>query len=81
MTESVSAICFPREDPHFARTVHALVDPDPEPVLAAVQALLRDTYPLAVVRSRHPLACFDGQQVWYVFRDGSVLASDEGSTP
>ena len=30
---------------------------------------------MAVVAPRHDLAAIDGAQVWYVFRDGSMVAS------
>lgn len=75
MAESVSAVCFPRDDQQFARSVHVLVVLGGEPVMAAVQALLREAYPLAVVSARHPLASFDGRRVWYAFRDGRMVAT------
>jgi hypothetical protein len=34
----------------------------------------RGSHPLAVVAKRHYLAAIDGAEVWYVFRDGSMVA-------
>jgi len=69
------AVCFPRDDEVFAARVKACLDGSNGngPFPAAIQALLRETYPLAVVAPRHDLAAIDGAAVWYVFRDGSML--------
>ncbi|MEO6350424.1 MAG: hypothetical protein ABIP53_07215 [Candidatus Limnocylindrales bacterium] len=48
---------------------------------ATVQALLRETYPLAVIRIRDEFAAFDRGTVWYAFRDGSVVPVATGETP
>ena len=70
------AVCFPRDDKAFAAHVQACLDGSigNEPFRAAVQALLRETYPLAVVAPRHHLAAIDGAQLWYAFRDGSMVS-------
>jgi hypothetical protein len=70
------AMCFPRDDETFASRVQTCLDGSigNEPFQAAIQALLRETYPLAVVAPRHDLAALDGAQVWYAFRDGSMVA-------
>jgi hypothetical protein len=75
MNELPLAVCFPRDDPGFAERVQVLFDGSPfeRPFAAAVQALLRETYPLAVISPRHELATLDGGRVWYAFRDGSAL--------
>jgi hypothetical protein len=75
MNESPLAVCFPRDDRAFVERVETLLDgPHPEgPFAAAVQALLRETYPLAVISPRHQLAALDGRRVWYAFRDGSAV--------
>ena len=78
VTGPVSAICFPPDDPRFVGHVRDLIDAPGEPLLAAVQALLRETYPLAVLSPRHPVAALDGRRVWYAIRDGSVLADADG---
>lgn len=75
MNELPLAVCFPRDDQRFAERVQILFDgSDPaRPFAAAVQALLRETYPLAVISPRHELAALDGGRVWYAFRDGSAV--------
>jgi hypothetical protein len=83
MNELSLAVCFPHDDRGFAERVQSLFDgSDPErPFAAAVQALLRETYPLAVISPRHGLAALDGGRVWYAFRDGSVVAYVDRETP
>lgn len=80
MNESPRAICIPRNDPGFAERVRSLLDGShsEEPVAAAVQALLRETYPLALISPRHRLAALDGARVWYAFRDGSAVPKVDG---
>ena len=77
------AACFPRDDLAFAERVQVLFDGGhaEQPFVAAVQALLRETYPLAVISPRHELAALDRGSVWYVFRDGSALPSVDRETP
>jgi hypothetical protein len=72
--ESPLVVCFPRDDPGFVERVRALFDGShsDRPFAAAVQALLRESYPLAVISPRHELADLDGCRVYYVFRDGSL---------
>ena len=79
MNETPQAICFPRDDPGFAEYVQTLLDgsDSEEPFAAAVQALLRETHPLAVISPRHDLAAIDGKRVWYAFRDGSLVRDVE----
>lgn len=70
----VSAICFPEDDAVFVSQVRQLVratDAD-MPLHAAVEALLRESYPLAVISPRQSMAAVDGAEVWYVFRDGGL---------
>jgi hypothetical protein len=76
------AVCFPRDDLRFAERVQTLLDGShaEEPFGAAVQALLRETYPLAVISPRHELAALDGARVCYAFRDGSVVPAVDGDT-
>ena len=75
MTEEVRAVCFPREDEVFVDHVRSLMgaatSPD-EPLRAAIEATLRDSYPLAVVAARHPFAALDDRPTWYVYRDGGI---------
>ncbi|CAN5685628.1 hypothetical protein BH23CHL8_BH23CHL8_23080 [soil metagenome] len=81
MTEAVRVVCFPHEDHAFVVRVRQLVIAPialGEPGLAVVEALLRESYPLAVVSQRHPLAALDRGRVWYVFRDGSIAPRPEG---
>jgi hypothetical protein len=72
VSETPRAVCFPRDDPLFAERVENLLDDAHAegPFPAAVQALLRESYPQAVIRPRHDLAAFGGEGRWYVFRDG-----------
>jgi|GEM_PF-2452534 len=80
MTLAVSAVCFPPDDVAFAGVVERLVEAVAgEEVTAAVEAVLRESYPLARIAARHELAALDGRRVWYCFRDGvarSVPASE-----
>ena len=80
MNELPLAVCFPRDDPGFAERVEILFDgsPSERPFAAAVQALLRETHPLAVISPRHELASIDGARVWYAFRDGSLVPTADG---
>ena len=82
MNELPLAVCFPRDDPGFAECVQTLLDGSPSewPFAAAVQALLRETYPLAVISPRHELTALDGRRVWYAFRDFSAVPNVEGDT-
>ena len=73
MTGQVRAVCFPHDDDVFVAHVEQLIDVLGEPMTAAVEALLREQYPLAVVSPRHQVASVDGGRVWYVFRDGAIL--------
>ena len=79
MNQSPLAVCFPREDGEFAVRVQTLLDGSQSewPFAAAVQALLRETYPLAVISPRHEPA---GARVWYAFRDGSAVLDIDGDT-
>jgi hypothetical protein len=43
---------------------------------AAIEAMLRETYPLAVIWPRQAMASIDGLRVWYVYRDGSFLSAE-----
>ena len=83
MADVVRAVCFPRDDAAFVARVQQLIHPPAaeEPLLAAVEALLRETYPLARVSPRDPGAALDGKRVWYVFRDGTVLPTYLPETP
>ncbi len=82
MNESPLAVCFPRDDGEFAARVQTLLEGShPEwPFAAAVQALLREAYPLAVISPRHELAGRDGRRVWHAFRDFSTVLDVEGDT-
>ncbi|CAN5171233.1 hypothetical protein BH24CHL7_BH24CHL7_07600 [soil metagenome] len=72
MTGQVRPICFPRSDVRLAACVQdALEAAMPEPLAAAVEALVRGTYPLASISVRHAMAALDGRLVWYVYRDGA----------
>ena len=77
---SPRAVCFPRDDPAFADHVQGLFAGShaDRPFAAAVQALLRETYPQAVISPRHELADHDGGPVCYVFRDGSAVPAASG---
>lgn len=82
MNELPLAVCFPRDDGEFAARVQTLLDGSHSewPFAAAVQALLRETYPLAVISPRHELAALDGGRVWYAFRDFSTVLNVDGDT-
>ena len=73
------AVCFPRDDGGFAARVQTLLEDSHAewPFAAAVQALLRETYPLAVISPRHEPA---GTRAWFAFRDGSAVPSVDGDT-
>ena len=75
VSELPVAVCFPLDDPGFAERVHTLLGgPHLEPPFAAaIQALLRETYPLAVIHARKEFAALDREQVWYAYRDGSMV--------
>ena len=79
MNESPLAVCFPRDDAEFAAGVQTLREGSrcEWPFAAAVQALLRETYPLAVISPRHEPA---GVRVWYAFRDFATVPSVDGDT-
>ena len=83
MNELPLAVCFPRDDPGLAERVPTLFDGPHarRPFAAAVQALLRETYPLAVISPRNELASLDRGSVWYVFRDGSAVPNVDRETP
>lgn len=82
MTEPVSTLGFPEEDIEFARHVGDLVQTAPVAgfVEAAVEAMLRETYALAVISRRAAIAAVDAKDVWYFFRDGSVVPRAGEST-
>ena len=82
VNESPLAVCFPRDDAGFAERVRIHCDGSnsERPFAAAVQALLRETYPLAVISPRHEFAALDGRRVWYAFRDGSAMPHVDGHT-
>ena len=82
VNELLVAVCFPRDDPGFAERVQILFEGShsERPFAAAVQALLRETYPLAVISPRHEFAALDGRRVWYAFRDGSAMPNIDGDT-
>ena len=83
LNEPPLAVCFPRDDPGFAECVQTLLDGSHAewPFAAAVQALLRETYPLAVISPRHELAALDGRRVWYAFRDFAAVPNVDRDTP
>jgi hypothetical protein len=74
--------CFPSDDDAFAARVQTCLDGSSGegPFPAAIQALLRETHPLAVVTARHPLGGIDDTRVWYAFRDGSIVPIVDGDT-
>jgi hypothetical protein len=86
MTEQVRAICFPHDDEAFVTHVRSLIAPQAMPdarLRAAVEAALRESYPLAVISVRHPFAALDTRPTWYVYRDGGVAqaeAAADGAT-
>jgi hypothetical protein len=75
LTDKVRAICFPRVDLTFDTHVRELLEavPDRAPLWAAVEATLRETYPLALISPRMGFAALDAEMVWYVYRDGTFL--------
>ena len=78
-TRGITLLCFPAQDAVLATIAsrHAASLQDPTPT--ALQALLRDGYPQAIVRPREPFAALHGGAAWYVYRDGrySPFASDD----
>ena len=76
------ALCFPRDDHGFAERVQILFDGSyaERPFAVAIQVLLRETYPLAVISPRHELASLDRELVWYAFRDGSAVPNVDRET-
>lgn len=67
-------VVFPDDDLAFRAHVHwALGHAADDP--ATLQASLHDAYPDARVRERAALAGFGGRHSWYVYRDGTALAS------
>ena len=77
MTVKVRAVCFPHVDVTFDSHVRALLAaaPDQEPLWAAVEATLRETYPLAIISPRMGFVALDTDKVWYVYRDGTYLGT------
>lgn len=77
VTDAVQAVCFPHDDDVFVGRVHELVStqasPSAERMQAAIEVLLRETYPRAVISARQSFAANDRLRIWYVFRDGSFL--------
>ncbi len=82
MNELPPAVCIPRDDGEFATRVQTIFHGSRSewPFAAAVQALLRETYPLAVISPRLELAALDGARVWYAFRDPSAVPNVDGDT-
>ena len=81
MTEQVRAICFPHDDLVFVDRVRTLIGtdtPPDEPLRATVEAMLRTSYPLAVVSVRQPFAALDRRPTWYVYRDGGIGTLEAG---
>ncbi len=82
MPDGTRVLCFPRDDHSFVVQVERLVRESPEePIEAAVQAMLRGTYPLVVISRRQAMAAVDGRRVWYVYRDGAYVTHDDGGMP
>lgn len=82
MPEEVRAICFPRDDPEFlVRVEQLIVASAGDPVQAAMEATLRESYPLAVISPRQRMASTDGQRRWYVYRDGGYTSHEEADAP
>lgn len=82
MPDGIRAFCFPRDDRDFGDHVERLVqESSEEPMGAAIEALLRETYPLAVISPRQAMAAVDGQHIWYVYRDGAYPKHQEMVTP
>lgn len=82
LTQAIRAICFPQEDSVFSHYVDNLVQSVADehgPIDAAIQSLLRVTYPLAVVSARRRVASFDDGYLVYVMRDGAVVSREQGS--
>lgn len=82
VSEMPQVECFPPDDHGFAERVGVLIaGPSPDgPFAAGIQALLRETYPLARISPRHELGSLDVRLVWYAFRDGSVVPVADGDT-
>lgn len=78
MNGEVRAVCFPPDDDTFVAHVQRLVQApiSVEPLQAAIESLLRETYPLAVIAPRQAMASVDGQRTWYVYRDGASAPRD-----
>ncbi len=74
MAVVVTPVCFPEDDVVFVGQVRRLVRSTAADgaLHAAVEALLRESYPLAVISPRQSMAAVDGTEVWYVFRDGGL---------
>jgi hypothetical protein len=78
VASGVSVHCFPSADAEFRTTAQRLVasvwerNHSTEPLIAEVQAALRETYPDAIVRLRDAHAEFGEPlvQTLYAFRDG-----------
>lgn len=85
---TVTTVCFPEDDVVFVGEVGRIVGEVRRlvtsmavdaPIVAAVEALLRESYPLAVVSPRQSMATVDGADVWYVFRDGGVVRTGDST--
>jgi hypothetical protein len=67
---------FPRDDGRFAARVESLTVPADSQGVTRLEERLRDYYPRAVVRQRHPPGAVDPTtETWYVYRDGSAAVA------
>ena len=82
-TPRITTICFPRDDSEFSdQVLRELADHDgSEPTPDSLTARLRASFPLVSVVPREPFADLwrRGEDLWYVYRDGGVLARQASS--
>jgi hypothetical protein len=79
MSTAVQVHAFPRSDETFVRFVDeamtSLRPSQPDELAASVHA----RYPQARIVPQSPLGALGGRAVWYVYRDGAVIAT--GASP
>ena len=80
MSSGVRLVCYPRSQSAFdvKAALHLKIEIPggfaPEEIVREIQARLRDSYPLAVIRMQEPTR-ENGQVTWYVYRDGLLTTA------
>jgi PAS domain-containing protein len=73
---AVRVVTYPRSDTVFAAFVGAEIAAG-RPSIAEAESRIRRVYARAVLQERAPMAGYDVEPVWYVYRDGRPSGRDE----